>query len=142
MKKQLKKGIALIMAMLLLLTAAGSVESAQAASKTIYYYTSDSRTVPVSKGQPGAKKVVLQKSKLTIYGSLQKAATENKLYSNGKYCKSKKRVFKLAKNVTFWVVDDFKDRLSFSEAKKQFKGFVCVRLKIVGGKVTKVVFHA
>lgn len=103
MKK--RKGIVLALALMLAvcLVAGTGSSSVYAKSKKVYYYGSFRGNVKDKDKSGIISKVYISKNKMIVKGSMKKAYTKNGMHSSkAKYCKKKKRTFKLAKNVKFY----------------------------------------
>ena len=113
-------------------------------AKTLYYGASHWKGKDTSKNGM-VSKITLKEKKIVLKGSLVKASKQSKLYSGkAKYYKSKKRTFKLAKNVKFYGVGGTagKQKLTRSDVKvycKNANGLYVV-LKVKNGKVVAVSF--
>ena len=148
MKK--RKGIVLALALMLAvcLVAGTGSSSVYAKSKKVYYYGSFRGNVKDKDKSGIISKVYISKNKMIVKGSMKKAYSKNGMHSSkAKYCKKKKRTFKLAKNVKFYQSGGMPGEVRTS--KENFVEFCNTLNKqpnglgfwfvVKNGKVTKVV---
>ena len=93
-------------------------------------------------------KVEFEGDKMTVYGSLVKAKKEKNLYTNtkAKYCKKKKRTFKLHKNVKFYtagglageIEDSREDFIEFCDFLNDEPNGLSYMFVVKNGKVRKI----
>lgn len=113
-------------------------------SKTVYYKASHSQG-PDFYREGKIYNIVLKKNKIITYGSFKKSSSMN--YGQGVYCKSKKRVFRLAKNVKYYSNGGKMGKVRISKGSMKSLcgsapsglGFF---LKVRNGKVTEVIFSS
>lgn len=114
-------------------------------SSTVYYGANHIKRKDTDKWGV-VRKITLKKNKIITTGSFRKASKESTL-NNGKgtYCKNKKRTFKLASNVKFYVWEGF-DKIKLSKRDytslcKNANGLFVI-LKVKNGKVVSVTFSS
>lgn len=115
-------------------------------SEKIHYYFNLAGTQFALGPYGGAKKVKISNNKLTIWASMTKASSHNKvLNGKGKKINYKKRVFTISKNCKFYGTDpESIFEITRSEFIDTVKGMNGLGLELVlkNGKIIKTIFYS
>lgn len=129
----MKKTARLFILAMILLTLITPMQTSAKSSKTVYYISSyEGKYYKESDSRAKLRKIVFKKNKIITYGSFkfQKKWNAN-VY---KYCRAKKRVFKITKKTKYYLIDeDEYYRCSLKEFKKYLLN-MALYIKIRNGK--------
>lgn len=102
----MKKTAKLFILAMILLTLITPMQTSAKSSKTVYYISSyKGKYYKESDSLNKLRKIVFKKNKVITYGSF---TSQKKLdwRSPSKYCRSKKRVFKITKKTKYYLIDE------------------------------------
>jgi hypothetical protein len=128
----MKKTVRLFILAMILLTLITPMQTSAKSSKTVYYSSSYVGKYYKTETPPKLRKIIFKKNKVITYGSfyLQKKWNTNTY----KYCRSKKRVFKITKKTKYYLIDEDEHyRCSLKEFKKYLLN-MALYIKVRNGK--------
>lgn len=135
----MKKTARLFILAMILLTLITPMQTSAKSSKTVYYDTTIRGKDYKKETPPKLRKIVFKKNKVITYGSftLRKKMDARPF----KYCRPKKRVFKITKNTKYYLIDeDGYHRCS----QKTFRSFLFMGLyiKVRNGKAVALMISS